>query len=45
MGKDNVYFHTVLWPSVLLADGRPWTMLHHVSSTGKDLNQPLSTLL
>ncbi|KAF8322747.1 methionyl-tRNA synthetase [Clavulina sp. PMI_390] len=33
MGKDNVYFHTVLWPSVLLADGRPWTMLHHVSST------------
>jgi len=34
MGKDNVYFHTVLWPSVLLGDGRPWTMLHHVSSTG-----------
>ncbi|CAK5269359.1 unnamed protein product [Mycena citricolor] len=33
MGKDNVYFHTVYWPSVQLGDGRDWTMLHHVSST------------
>ncbi|KAJ6494879.1 tRNA synthetases class I (M)-domain-containing protein [Mycena vitilis] len=33
MGKDNVYFHTVYWPSVQLGDGRDWTMLHHVNST------------
>ncbi|KAJ7475900.1 tRNA synthetases class I (M)-domain-containing protein [Mycena latifolia] len=33
MGKDNVYFHTVYWPSVQIGDGRDWTMLHHVSST------------
>ncbi|GMK53768.1 hypothetical protein CspeluHIS016_0103540 [Cutaneotrichosporon spelunceum] len=33
MGKDNVYFHTVLFPAMLLADGRPWTMLHNISST------------
>lgn len=34
MGKDNVYFHTIFFPSILLADGRPWTMLHHLSTTG-----------
>ncbi|KAF9042651.1 methionyl-tRNA synthetase [Hymenopellis radicata] len=33
MGKDNVYFHTVYFPSVELADGRNWTMLHHLSTT------------
>ncbi|KAK7033175.1 WHEP-TRS domain-containing protein [Favolaschia claudopus] len=33
MGKDNVYFHTVYYPSVQLGDGRDWTMLHHVNST------------
>ncbi|KAG8754668.1 hypothetical protein FRC12_011125 [Ceratobasidium sp. 428] len=33
MGKDNVYFHTVFWPSILLGDGRPWTTLHHLSTT------------
>ncbi|KAF9496745.1 methionyl-tRNA synthetase [Pleurotus eryngii] len=33
MGKDNVYFHTVYWPSVQLGDGRDWTMLHHLSTT------------
>lgn len=35
MGKDNVYFHTVYWPSVQLGDGRNWTKLHHLSTTGK----------
>jgi len=34
MGKDNVYFHTVYWPSVQLGDGRDWTKLHHLSTTG-----------
>lgn len=35
MGKDNVYFHTVYFPAMLLADGRKWTTLHHVSTTGE----------
>ncbi|KZT51735.1 methionyl-tRNA synthetase [Calocera cornea HHB12733] len=33
MGKDNVYFHTVLFPSMEIGDGRNWTMLHHISTT------------
>ncbi|KAL1413160.1 methionine--tRNA ligase mes1 [Vanrija albida] len=33
MGKDNVYFHTVLFPSTLIADGRDWTKLHRISAT------------
>ncbi|OBZ72544.1 putative methionine--tRNA ligase, cytoplasmic [Grifola frondosa] len=33
MGKDNVYFHTIFFPSVQLGDGRPWTSLHHLSTT------------
>jgi methionyl-tRNA synthetase len=34
MGKDNVYFHTVYFPSVQIGDGRNWTTLHHISTTG-----------
>ena len=34
MGKDNVYFHTIYFPSVQLGDGRPWTTLYHLSTTG-----------
>jgi methionyl-tRNA synthetase len=33
IGKDNIPFHTVVFPSSLLGDGRDWTMLHHMSST------------
>ncbi|EKM58325.1 uncharacterized protein PHACADRAFT_252555 [Phanerochaete carnosa HHB-10118-sp] len=33
MGKDNVYFHTIFFPAIQLGDGRPWTMLHHLSTT------------
>ncbi|KAI0076205.1 methionyl-tRNA synthetase [Panus rudis PR-1116 ss-1] len=33
MGKDNVYFHTIYFPAVQIADGRPWTTLHHISTT------------
>ncbi|WVQ83049.1 methionine-tRNA ligase [Cryptococcus sp. DSM 104549] len=33
MGKDNVYFHTVLFPAMLLGTGEDWTMLHNISST------------
>jgi methionyl-tRNA synthetase len=33
IGKDNIPFHTVVFPSSLLGDGRDWTMLHHMSSS------------
>ncbi|KAH9959653.1 methionyl-tRNA synthetase [Russula dissimulans] len=33
MGKDNVYFHTIYFPSVQIGDGRDWTLLHHLSTT------------
>ena len=33
IGKDNIPFHTVIFPSSLLASGEKWTMLHHISST------------
>ncbi len=33
IGKDNIPFHTVIFPSTQLATGKKWTMLHHMSST------------
>ena len=33
IGKDNIPFHTVIFPSSLLGTGQNWTMLHHMSST------------
>jgi methionyl-tRNA synthetase len=33
IGKDNIPFHTVIFPSSLLGSGRDWTLLHHMSST------------
>jgi len=38
IGKDNIPFHTVIFPSSLLGSADPdngdnWTMLHHMSST------------
>jgi len=33
IGKDNIPFHTVVFPCTLLASGKPWTMLHHMSSS------------
>ncbi|MHB9293776.1 putative methionyl-tRNA synthetase [Hollandina sp. SP2] len=39
IGKDNIPFHTVIFPSSLLGasdptgSGKQWTMLHHMSST------------
>ena len=33
IGKDNIPFHTVIFPSSLLGSGKNWTMLHHMSST------------
>ncbi len=33
IGKDNIPFHTVIFPSTLLGSGEKWTMLHHMSSS------------
>ena len=33
VGKDNIPFHTVIFPSSLLGSGENWTMLHHMSSS------------
>ena len=33
MGKDNVPFHTVIFPSSLIASKKDWTLLHHISTT------------
>lgn len=33
MGKDNVPFHTIVFPGSLLASDKPWTMLHHISTS------------
>ncbi|KAK5778907.1 hypothetical protein RI543_003835 [Arxiozyma heterogenica] len=33
MGKDNVPFHTVVFPASQLGTGEKWTMLHHLNTT------------
>ncbi len=33
MGKDNVPFHTVIFPSTLMGTGKDWTLLHHIGTT------------
>jgi methionyl-tRNA synthetase len=33
MAKDNIPFHTVVFPACLLGTGQSWTLLHHISST------------
>ncbi|KAN0060738.1 methionine--tRNA ligase mes1 [Thecaphora frezii] len=33
MGKDNVRFHTVIFPSCLIGTKEPWTKLYHISTT------------
>ncbi|MFH0870859.1 MAG: methionine--tRNA ligase [archaeon] len=33
MGKDNVPFHTLLFPATLLATRDKYTMLHHINTT------------
>lgn len=33
MGKDNVPFHTVIFPGSQLGTGDKWTMLHHLNTT------------
>ena len=33
MGKDNIPFHTVIFPSSLIGTGENWTLLKNISST------------
>jgi methionyl-tRNA synthetase len=33
MGKDNVPFHTVIFPATLFGTEDNWTMLHHINTT------------
>lgn len=33
MGKDNVPFHTVVFPSTQIGTGDNWTKLHHINTT------------
>ena len=33
MGKDNVPFHAVIFPSTLIGTGKKWTLVHHMSTT------------
>jgi len=33
MAKDNIPFHTLIFPATLLATKDKWTMLHHINST------------
>ena len=33
MAKDNIPFHTILFPASLLGSDDHWTMLHHINST------------
>jgi methionyl-tRNA synthetase len=33
MGKDNITFHTVMFPSTLIGTGENWTLLKTISST------------
>ena len=37
MGKDTIPFHTVIFPCTLLGAGSNYTLLNHISSTGKFL--------
>ncbi|CDW57407.1 methionine tRNA ligase, cytoplasmic [Trichuris trichiura] len=33
VGKDNVLFHSIVFPATLLATGQPYTMVSHISAT------------
>ncbi len=33
MGKDNVPFHTVFFPSYLISTGEKWTLMNSISTT------------
>ncbi len=33
MAKDNIPFHTVIFPASLMGTGKKWTLLHHINAT------------
>lgn len=33
MGKDNLPFHTIIFPGTLLGTEKPWTLMHSISTT------------
>ena len=33
MAKDNIPFHTVVFPACLIGTGQSWTLLHHINAT------------
>jgi methionyl-tRNA synthetase len=33
MGKDNIVFHSVIFPSMLLGTGEDWTLVKHINTT------------
>lgn len=33
MAKDNVPFHSVIFPATLLGTGKKWTLVNHLNST------------
>jgi methionyl-tRNA synthetase len=33
MAKDNIPFHTIMFPASQLGTGQKWTMLHHIDAT------------
>ncbi len=33
MAKDNIPFHTILFPGSLIGTGKKWNLLHHINST------------
>ena len=33
MAKDNIPFHTVIFPASLMGTGKDWTLLHHINAT------------
>eukprot|EP00180_Rhodochaete_pulchella_P000116 Plantae.Rhodophyta-Rhodochaete_pulchella.ctg1074.p1 GENE.Plantae.Rhodophyta-Rhodochaete_pulchella.ctg1074~~Plantae.Rhodophyta-Rhodochaete_pulchella.ctg1074.p1 ORF type:complete len:754 (-),score=133.53 Plantae.Rhodophyta-Rhodochaete_pulchella.ctg1074:82-2343(-) len=33
MGKDNIPFHSVIFPCTQLGTKKPWTMVHHLATT------------
>ena len=40
MGKDNIPFHSIIFPCSLMGTEEPWTYMHHVSTTGKLIKSP-----
>ena len=46
MAKDNVPFHSVIFPCSLLGTGEPWTVVRHLCATGQhSLRRDISYLV